>query len=244
MYDRADLDGSHWTSLDGPPLPEEEQSIALLLAQWEKSSFLRLPHGHPQRRKMTQDVAAAAAVGRIAPPHLENCEQQANVYHKLDSRGRNGRRPAWSLWKAQLGDVPKLGAAAGHELELDDGEHLVGNSMGLRWGPFPPWIDGSDQDNLPFTRRVQRDVWLLQHPRNCSAHGVRFLLVDWQNRNRLGLGAEINRMAGMLGLAVTQRRVLVFGDFNRADHKACRGKHRRRWSCYFAPESTDECRQL
>ena len=40
-------------------------------------------------------------------------------------------------------------------------------------GPFPPWVTGSDADNYPLTRRVQRDVWVHQHPADCNHSSVR-----------------------------------------------------------------------
>ena len=40
-------------------------------------------------------------------------------------------------------------------------------------GPFPPWVTGSDADNYPLTSRVQRDIWLHQHPTDCNHSSVR-----------------------------------------------------------------------
>ena len=40
-------------------------------------------------------------------------------------------------------------------------------------GPFPPWVIGSDEDNYPLTRRVQRDIWVHQFPSNCSEPHIR-----------------------------------------------------------------------
>lgn len=43
----------------------------------------------------------------------------------------------------------------------------------LTEGPFPPWVEGGDRDNYPLTRRVQRDIWVHQHPLNCSDPSVK-----------------------------------------------------------------------
>ncbi|CAI5481154.1 unnamed protein product [Closterium sp. Yama58-4] len=163
-------------------------------------------------------------------------------------------------------------------------------------GPFPPWVAGADEDNLPLTRRVQHDLWLHQHPRDCTyfdegeeawagmrrlmrrrrlggedgsggegsvgGEGVkekspgregqpaerklrRFLLVDGRQiyRQYMGIGAQINWLTGALAEAVKENRIMVITYYERADHEGCKGRDRARWSCYFAPETTEECRR-
>ncbi|CAI7785212.1 unnamed protein product [Closterium sp. NIES-54] len=204
-------------------------------------------------------------------------------------------------------------------------------------GPFPPWVTGADEDNLPLTRRVQHDLWLHQHPRDCtyfdegeeaweeeadggaraegekrvgqgggeeeepegSAEGKegkeselesgkasaaagrrrlggqdtsgaaskgseglkeespgregrpaekkprRFLLVDGRQiyRQYLGIGAQISWLTGALAEAVKENRIMVITYYERADHEGCKGGDRSRWSCYFAPETSKECRR-
>ncbi|KAE9451240.1 hypothetical protein C3L33_16876, partial [Rhododendron williamsianum] len=39
-------------------------------------------------------------------------------------------------------------------------------------------ITGSDEENYPFTRKVQQDVWIHQHPLNCDDPNVKFLVAD------------------------------------------------------------------
>ncbi|CAI5470375.1 unnamed protein product, partial [Closterium sp. Yama58-4] len=65
--------------------------------------------------------------------------------------------------------------------------------------PCIPQVSGADEDNLPMTRRAQRDIWLLQHPRNCSHPSVKFLVVDVLRTVRgrfLGVGAQVNCIWG------------------------------------------------
>ncbi|CAI5494393.1 unnamed protein product [Closterium sp. Naga37s-1] len=92
--------------------------------------------------------------------------------------------------------------------------------------PCTPQVSGADEDNLPMTRRAQRDVWVLQHPRNCSHPSVKFLVVDVLRRVRgsfLGVGAQVNWLAGVLGTAVVEGRVLVVRHYHRAAHHGCHG---------------------
>ncbi|CAI5961651.1 unnamed protein product [Closterium sp. NIES-64] len=209
-------------------------------------------------------------------------------------------------------------------------------------GPFPPWVAGADEDNLPLTRRVQHDLWLHQHPRDCTyleegeeawgeggdigakdeagkrggieegieeeesegsgkgkdsdresgksgaasgrrrlmgrrrlggedrsggeesgaGEGVkekspgrdgqqaerklrRFLLVDGRQiyRQYMGIGAQISWLTGALAEAVRENRIMVITYYERTDHEGCKGRDRARWSCYFAPETTEECRR-
>ncbi|CAI5515499.1 unnamed protein product [Closterium sp. Naga37s-1] len=203
--------------------------------------------------------------------------------------------------------------------------------------PFPSQVTGADEDNLPLTRRVQHDLWLHQHPRDCtyfdegeeaweeeadggaraegekrdgqgggeeeepegSAEGKegkeselesgkasaaagrrrlggqdtsgaaskgseglkekspgregrpaekkprRFLLVDGRQiyRQYLGIGAQISWLTGALAEAVKENRIMVITYYERADHEGCKGGDRSRWSCYFAPETSKECRR-
>ncbi|CAI5948885.1 unnamed protein product [Closterium sp. NIES-64] len=122
-------------------------------------------------------------------------------------------------------------------------------------------VSGADEDNLPMTRRAQRDLWVHQHPRDCSHPSVKFLVVDVLRKVRgsfLGVGAQVNWLAGVLGTAVVEGRVLVVRHYHRAAHDGCHGGlrcsnqgreeivregvHRGRWSCYFVPETSSECR--
>ncbi|CAI5977503.1 unnamed protein product [Closterium sp. NIES-65] len=208
--------------------------------------------------------------------------------------------------------------------------------------PLTRRVAGADEDNLPLTRRVQHDLWLHQHPRDCTyleegeeawgeggdigakdevgkrggveegieeeesegsgkgkdsdresgksgaasgrrrlmgrrrlggedrsggeesgaGEGVkekspgrdgqqaerklrRFLLVDGRQiyRQYMGIGAQISWLTGALAEAVRENRIMVITYYERTDHEGCKGRDRARWSCYFAPETTEECRR-
>ncbi|XP_024526633.1 uncharacterized protein LOC112345015 isoform X2 [Selaginella moellendorffii] len=159
-------------------------------------------------------------------PHLENCQQQALEWMEFDNRDANGRPPLWSREDEEL------------ELEL-----MIKNSTKRSIkNLYPPWIKGGDEDNLPLTRAVQRDLWRHQHPKNCTDPSVKFLVTNWLNSRGLGLGAELVAMAGILAIALREKRVLVLTDFDRAKHEDCKGAAHGRWSCYFVPETSEECR--
>ncbi|XP_058183319.1 uncharacterized protein LOC131301157 [Rhododendron vialii] len=103
-------------------------------------------------------------------------------------------------------------------------------------------ITGSDEENYPFTRKVQRDIWVHQHPLNCNDPDVKFLEADWERLPGFGIGGQIAGMCGLLAIAINEKRVLVTNYYNRADHDGCRGPSRSSWSCYFFPETSQECR--
>jgi hypothetical protein len=85
-------------------------------------------------------------------------------------------------------------------------------------------VEGSDNDNYPLTRMVQRDIWLHQHPPNCKDPNVRFLVADWEMLAGFGIGAQLAGMTGLLAIAINEKRVLVTNYYNRADHPSCLGK--------------------
>jgi len=85
-------------------------------------------------------------------------------------------------------------------------------------------IAGSDEENYPLTRKVQRDLWIHQHPLNCSSPDVKFLLTDWERLPGFGIGAQIVGMTGLLAIAINEGRVLVTNYYNRAHHEGCKGK--------------------
>lgn len=84
-------------------------------------------------------------------------------------------------------------------------------------------ITGSDEENYPLTRMVQRDIWLHQHPLNCSDPTTKFLVADWERLPGFGIGAQIAGMCGLLAIAVNEKRILVTNYYNRADHEDCKG---------------------
>ncbi|EFJ23402.1 hypothetical protein SELMODRAFT_103482 [Selaginella moellendorffii] len=113
-------------------------------------------------------------------------------------------------------------------------------------GELPPWnlwkdlVHGSDDDNLPLTRLVQQDLWLHQHPKNCS--NARFLLAHWHSQTApIGVGSQMVFLSAILSSAVSEGRVFITLPFPGADHEGCTGSNHLRWSCYFAPEAAKEC---
>ncbi|XP_059665719.1 uncharacterized protein LOC132311694 [Cornus florida] len=167
-------------------------------------------------------------------PHFENCMLSAQVNERLDNRVANESFPPWTIWKGQLDVFPF--SAADEQLRYYRHE-------ALSEGAYPPWITGSDEENYPFTRKVQRDLWIHQHPVSCSDANVRFLVADWERLPGFGIGAQIAGMCGLLAIAINEKRVLVTNYYNRADHGGCKGSSRSSWSCYFFPETSNECRE-
>ncbi|XP_015875559.3 uncharacterized protein LOC107412321 isoform X1 [Ziziphus jujuba] len=165
-------------------------------------------------------------------PHLENCKLKAQVNEHFDKRnGTDETFPPWTSWKGLLKMHP-----ANNE-QLSHFRHQAASE-----GAYPPWISGSDEENYPLTRKVQRDIWLHQHPMNCRDPNVKFLVTDWERLPGFGIGAQIAGMCGLLAIAINEQRVLVTNYYNRADHDGCKGSSRSSWSCYFSPETSQECR--
>ena len=109
--------------------------------------------------------------------------------------------------------------------------------------PQPPWILGSDSDNLHLTRRAQTDLWLHHHPDHCNSTSLKFLVVKWVDRSGHGLGSAFHIMSMMMSVALRYKRILVLqpGSFTRAGHSGCQGKRSNDFSCYFAPPSPPAC---
>ncbi|KAK9137805.1 hypothetical protein Sjap_008399 [Stephania japonica] len=169
-------------------------------------------------------------------PHIENCKASEDVNKRLDTLGENGTFPPWTTLKGLFG-LELLGRKS----SVDEQSQHVNNQAETE-GSYPPWIVGSDEDNFPLTRRVQKDIWVHQHPSNCNAAHIRFLIVDWETIPGFGIGAQIAGMCGLLAIAMKEQRVLITNYYNRADHAGCRDASRSRWSCYFFPETSVECR--
>ncbi|EFJ32564.1 hypothetical protein SELMODRAFT_407539 [Selaginella moellendorffii] len=152
----------------------------------------------------------------INAPHIQDCKRCSEATAEFD----RGKDPSWK-GLAQLKE------------EID---------MNTETSGTVPWVIGGDDDNLPLTRRVQREIWLHQHPRNCS--NARFLLAPWhhdETRKSVGVGSDMVSMAGMFGAALIQGRVFITKDYHGARHKGCTGSNHARWSCYFVPEASEEC---
>lgn len=206
----------------------DDERVSLLYSAWsamlttsvdEESEYLKL------LRLSRSNVPNA--------PHLENCKLRTQVNERLDRRHRNESFPPWTGWKGLLDMHP---AAAINE-QLTYFKNRV-----ISKGAYPPWITGSDEENYPYTRKVQRDIWIHQHPLNCSDPNVKFLVADWERIPGFGIGAQLAGMCGLLAIAINEKRVLVTNYYNRADHDGCKGSSRSSWSCYFFPETSQECR--
>ncbi|GKV12539.1 hypothetical protein SLEP1_g23668 [Rubroshorea leprosula] len=166
-------------------------------------------------------------------PHLENCRLSAQVNRRLDKRAGNESFPPWTSWKGLLDVYPA--SVANKQIRYF-------RHQAISEGAYPPWISGSDEENYPLTRKVQLDIWIHQHPINCHNPNVKFLVADWERLPGFGIGAQIAGMAGLLAIAINEKRVLVTNYYNRADHDGCKGSTRSSWSCYFFPETSQECR--
>ncbi|GAB2246572.1 hypothetical protein Droror1_Dr00002065 [Drosera rotundifolia] len=166
-------------------------------------------------------------------PHLVNCKLKVLANERLDKRVAGERFPPWSIWRGSL-DLTPLSPV---DEQLKDYRH-----RDISEGAYPPWILGSDEDNYPLTRKVQKDIWLHQHPENCNDPDVKFLVADWERPPGFGIGAQIAGMCGLLAIAINENRVLITSYYNRADHDGCKGSSRSSWSCYFFPETSQECR--
>ncbi|KAI3973022.1 hypothetical protein MKX01_019680 [Papaver californicum] len=169
-------------------------------------------------------------------PHLENCKSSAQVNKFLDSRIENEQKPGWANWKGFLRMKVQ------QENSTVDSEQVHPEKMFQSKDTYPPWISGSDEDNFPLTRKVQHDIWIHQHPMNCSDPNLRFLVADWETKPGYAIGAQLAGMIGFLAIAVNEKRILITNYFNRADHGGCKGRSRSHWSCYFFPETSIECR--
>ncbi|KAK7344152.1 hypothetical protein VNO77_13469 [Canavalia gladiata] len=167
-------------------------------------------------------------------PHFENCQMKKQLYGYLNKRTGNESFPPWTSWKGILQKFPV--AAFSEQMQ----NHRL---QAVSEGAYPPWIAGSDEENYPLTRKVQRDIWIHQHPLNCRSPDVKFLVADWETLPGFGIGAQIAGMCGLLGIAINEGRVLVTNYYNRADHGGCKGSSRSSWSCYFFPETSLECRE-
>ena len=46
---------------------------------------------------------------------------------------------------------------------------------------------------------------------------------DWERLPGFGIGAQLAGMAGLLAIAIKEKRILVTNYYNRADHNGCHG---------------------
>ncbi|XP_019192131.1 PREDICTED: uncharacterized protein LOC109186560 [Ipomoea nil] len=203
---------------------EEDERVSSLYSEW--SDLLH---------QSTSEDGLSPGKSIPKAPHLENCKLSARIYERLDSRAENESFPPWTIWKGMLDSLP---LSTPEEQQLWYYRHNA-----ISQGAYPPWIKGSDEENYPLTRKVQRDIWVHQHPLNCRDQRVKFLVADWERLPGFGMGAQFAGMCGLLAIAINEKRVLVTNYYNRADHDGCKGSSRSSWSCYFFPETSQECRE-
>ncbi|KAK7337942.1 hypothetical protein VNO77_18534 [Canavalia gladiata] len=208
---------------------DKDESVSLLYAAWS----CVLTNSESKRSECFQKLGISGS-NLPKAPHLENCKVKKQLYDSLDKRARNHSFPPWTNWKGVLDTYP---VAATTE-QITNLRHQAAFE-----GAYTPWIAGSDEDNYPMTRKVQRDIWIHQHPINCNNMNVKFLLADWERLPGFGIGAQIAGMCGLLAIAINENRVLVTNFYNRADHDGCKGSYRSSWNCYFFPETSLECHQ-
>ena len=112
-----------------------------------------------------------------------------------------------------------------------------------RGRPDPPWLGGGDEDNLPHTRIAQADIWMHQHPGNCSETGVKFMYIAWARSRSHGLGSQFHLMTAALSVAMTHGRIFVVAPttYTRANHGGCVGESNSSLDCYFESMTKGEC---
>ncbi|GJP31917.1 hypothetical protein CLOM_g16417 [Closterium sp. NIES-68] len=135
---------------------------------------------------------------------LEQEEQARSLEHEALRRQVEERmRSGWGEPGGGGGgrmDGSSTGRAA-HGRQQEDCSRAV-PALGESFG------SGADEGNLVMTRRAQRDIWVQQHPTDCAHPSVKFLVVDVLRKVRgrfLGVGAQVNWLAGVLGTAHVDR---------------------------------------
>ncbi|GAQ81562.1 hypothetical protein KFL_000840050 [Klebsormidium nitens] len=220
----------------GPSQKEQEleEKVRALLAAWAEAYNVDDVY--------SDDVAG---LGEAVPrtPHLDDCKDLDSVNRFNDRRQADGSPPLWSQWSGEIDFRMNRLTDPESTGWVDRTDELIGLRPTIS-GPFPPWIVGADEDNMVLTRRVQRDLWMHQHPRDCNDPNLRFFYLKFFDAEEYhyGTGAQIQAAEGVFGKMIAEGRIVVFADYDRADHDGCRGDDRNRWSCYFAPETSDECR--
>ncbi|KAL3650156.1 hypothetical protein CASFOL_006559 [Castilleja foliolosa] len=208
-----------------------DENVSLLYTAWND---LLLKSIDSDDYQLSRKIRLVKSDNVPKAPHLKDCKSSVALSRRLDTRILDGIYPPWTLWEGTLDGLPK---------SESDEEIKYYRDQVVAEGAYPPWITGSDVENYPLTRKVQRDLWRHQHPVNCNDPSVKFLLADWERLPGFGIGAQFAGMCGLLAIAINEKRVLVTGYYNRADHDGCKGSSRSSWSCYFFPETSVECRR-
>eukprot|EP00271_Cylindrocystis_brebissonii_P004167 TRINITY_DN15717_c0_g3_i1.p1 TRINITY_DN15717_c0_g3~~TRINITY_DN15717_c0_g3_i1.p1 ORF type:complete len:535 (-),score=79.61 TRINITY_DN15717_c0_g3_i1:220-1824(-) len=147
-------------------------------------------------------------------PHLEDCALLHQHWTRQEARGKAGQDPAWLLQKGE-----------GFE------------------GSLPPWVEGTDEENLSKTRYMQAKIWARQFPPNCSDPSLRFALVPWVTSQGHGIGSQLHCMVQAMGSVLKSGRTLVPvpGSYQRGDHDGCQGDKKASFDCYWFPLVDPKC---
>lgn len=102
---------------------------------WESGPALglRAADAAEARRRLPPNLLQAAG------PHLQDCAAAAVEQARADERDATGRRPAWALWKGELGRLERPVRPVETE-EEPVAEEFLGDRARLVWGPYPPWV--------------------------------------------------------------------------------------------------------
>ncbi|CAI5474569.1 unnamed protein product [Closterium sp. Yama58-4] len=153
-------------------------------------------------------------------PHLEDCAALTAARRESERCGGDGQPPLWSARRVE--------------------------NCSSDCTPQPPWVRGSDSDNLPLTRVAQRDLWEHQLFHG-SCDGKRLLVVPWPNKTHHGVGSQIHVMSTFLSLALIHNRTLVPapGSYDRAYTETCNSTGTGgAWGCYFFPIVNPDCERV
>ncbi|CAI6010971.1 unnamed protein product [Closterium sp. NIES-65] len=123
-------------------------------------------------------------------PHMEECEALTAARTASERREGNGQPPLWARPAVNCSEC----------------------------NPQPPWVRGSDADNLPLTRVAQRDLWEHQIF-NGRCDGKRLLVVPWPSAGRHGVGSQV---------VYTSVATKMSGS----------------WNCYFFPMVNPDCERV
>ncbi|KAJ6761598.1 ALPHA- 16 -FUCOSYLTRANSFERASE [Salix koriyanagi] len=227
-FERNEVLTERWVDSKRSENGADDERVSLLHSAWNSLLSEPVDGGSALRHGAGLDRSAVPNA-----PHLENCKLNEQTNERLDKRHENERLPPWTTWKGLIDT---------HSASMANEQIEYFRDQAISEGAYPPWITGSDEENYPVTRKVQRDIWLHQHPENCRDPNVRFLVAEWERLPGFGIGAQLVGMCGLLSIAISEKRVLVTGYYNRADHDGCKGSYRSSWSCYFFPETSQECR--
>eukprot|EP00271_Cylindrocystis_brebissonii_P019374 TRINITY_DN5865_c0_g2_i1.p1 TRINITY_DN5865_c0_g2~~TRINITY_DN5865_c0_g2_i1.p1 ORF type:complete len:692 (-),score=52.69 TRINITY_DN5865_c0_g2_i1:457-2532(-) len=146
-------------------------------------------------------------------PHLQDCSRLHRVWTAQEARGPNGEDPAWAVEQ-----LPVFIAR-------------------------PPWVAGSDEDNIGGTRYMQTKLWQHQFPANCSDPHHKFLVMDWPAASGHGLGSQIHLMSLLLSYAMKSNRIYVPvpGTYANAQSPLCEGSAFGSLECFFFPLVHPQC---